>query len=199
MLPRASGSATVYSSTTGQIGPDDRVNVSALREMTDDSGGRTEIVRDSKDLDRATATIADELSKQYYLGYPRALTGGSTFTKVTLARRSKSSCRSKPGSCTHRTCAIFVASWSARRLRLASSSRWTNRRGRCGREAASAGFYKSPWGEHPKLQILTVGELLDGKPIDMPPIRQTSATFERAPRAKSKGAKLPQLEFDGED
>ncbi len=136
--------------------------------------------------------------QKYYLGYPRALTGGSTFTKVTLARRSKSSCRSKPGSCTHRTCAIFVASWSARRLRLASSSRWTNRRGRCGREAASAGFYKSPWGEHPKLQILTVGELLDGKPIDMPPIRQTSATFERAPRAKSKGAKLQQLEFDGE-
>ena len=37
--------------------------------MTDDSGGRTEIVRDLQDLDRATAGIADELSKQYYLGY----------------------------------------------------------------------------------------------------------------------------------
>ncbi len=49
---------------------DDRVNVSALRELTDDSGGRTEIVRDARDLDPATANIADELSKQYYLGYP---------------------------------------------------------------------------------------------------------------------------------
>jgi len=49
---------------------DDHVNASALREMTDDSGGRTEIVRDPKDLDPATASIADELSKQYYLGYP---------------------------------------------------------------------------------------------------------------------------------
>ena len=37
--------------------------------MTDDSGGRTEIVRSPRDLDPATASIADELSKQYYLGY----------------------------------------------------------------------------------------------------------------------------------
>jgi VWFA-related protein len=49
---------------------DDRVNVVALREITDDSGGRTEIVRDPRDLDPATAGIADELSKQYYIGYP---------------------------------------------------------------------------------------------------------------------------------
>jgi Ca-activated chloride channel family protein len=48
---------------------DDRVNVSALRDMTDDSGGRTEVVRDPRDLNPATASIADELSKQYYLGY----------------------------------------------------------------------------------------------------------------------------------
>jgi len=51
-------------------GADDRVNVLALREMTDDSGGRTEIVRDARDLDPAIAGIADELSQQYYLGYP---------------------------------------------------------------------------------------------------------------------------------
>ena len=38
--------------------------------MTDDSGGRTEVVRSTRDLDPATASIADELSKQYYLGYP---------------------------------------------------------------------------------------------------------------------------------
>jgi len=50
--------------------PSDRVNVAALRDMTDDSGGRTEVVRDTRDLDPATTSIADELSKQYYLGYP---------------------------------------------------------------------------------------------------------------------------------
>ena len=48
----------------------DRVNVTALRDITDDSGGRTEIVRDARDLNPATTNIADELSKQYYLGYP---------------------------------------------------------------------------------------------------------------------------------
>ena len=38
--------------------------------MTDDSGGRIEIVRDSPGLERATAGIVDELTKQYHLGYP---------------------------------------------------------------------------------------------------------------------------------
>jgi VWFA-related protein len=51
---------------------DERVNVAALRDITDDSGGRTEIIRSANDLDHATAWIADELSKQYYLGYPAA-------------------------------------------------------------------------------------------------------------------------------
>ena len=51
---------------------DDRVNVAALRDITDDSGGRTEIVRWVRDLDPAVAGIADELSKQYYLGYAAA-------------------------------------------------------------------------------------------------------------------------------
>ncbi|MEW6321732.1 MAG: VWA domain-containing protein [Acidobacteriota bacterium] len=55
---------------TSRGGGSDRVNVVALREMTDDSGGRTEIVRSVRDLGRATAGIADELSRQYYLGYP---------------------------------------------------------------------------------------------------------------------------------
>ena len=50
-------------------GDEDRVNVAALRDITDDSGGRTEIVRSPRDLDPATSGIADELSKQYYIGY----------------------------------------------------------------------------------------------------------------------------------
>jgi Ca-activated chloride channel homolog len=59
----------IWSRSTGA---NDRVNVVALRDMTDDSGGRTEIIRDAGDLKPATASIADELSKQYYLGYPSA-------------------------------------------------------------------------------------------------------------------------------
>jgi Ca-activated chloride channel family protein len=51
----------------------DRVNAEALREITDDSGGRTEIIYSERDLDPATAGIADELSKQYFLGYVSTL------------------------------------------------------------------------------------------------------------------------------
>jgi hypothetical protein len=51
---------------------DEPVNVGVLREITDDSGGRTEIIWQPQDLDPATAGIADELSKQYFLGYPAA-------------------------------------------------------------------------------------------------------------------------------
>lgn len=54
------------------------------------------------------------------------------------------------------------------------------------KEAACAGFYESPWGsKHPRIQILTVGELLDGKTIDAPPSRDIR-TFKKAPKAKGK-------------
>jgi hypothetical protein len=55
-------------------------------------------------------------------------------------------------------------------------------------EAASAGFYRSPWTgkDYPKLQLLTVGELLEGKQVDMPAVRQTSQTFKKAPKAKAE-------------
>jgi VWFA-related protein len=53
-------------------GGDEHVNESALRELTDDSGGRTEIIESGRDLDPATTGIADELTKQYFLGYPAA-------------------------------------------------------------------------------------------------------------------------------
>jgi hypothetical protein len=49
---------------------DDHVNAAALRDLTDDSGGRTEIIRDPRDLNPATTSIADELSRQYFIGYP---------------------------------------------------------------------------------------------------------------------------------
>ena len=50
-------------------GAQDRVNVEALRMITDDSGGRTEIIDSAHGLDPATAGIASELSQQYFVGY----------------------------------------------------------------------------------------------------------------------------------
>jgi Ca-activated chloride channel homolog len=46
-----------------------RVNPAALREITAESGGRTEIVQSSAELSAATANIAQELNSQYLLGY----------------------------------------------------------------------------------------------------------------------------------
>ena len=55
-------------------------------------------------------------------------------------------------------------------------------------EAATAGFFESEtWGrEYPKIQLLTVADLLSGKKIDMPPIKQVGATFKKAPKANSR-------------
>ncbi|MDO8836558.1 MAG: VWA domain-containing protein [Vicinamibacterales bacterium] len=57
----------------GRAAPrDDRVNPATLRAMTDDSGGRTELIRTAVDLGPSTAAIANELSRQYYIAYAPA-------------------------------------------------------------------------------------------------------------------------------
>jgi len=64
------------------------------------------------------------------------------------------------------------------------------------KEAASAGFYDSPWGtRHPALQLLTVEDLLAGKQVDMPPTRD-QRTFRRAPRAKRERQERRLIEDD---
>ncbi len=68
--PRTPPSDEPGSNSAGARRGDEPVNTNALHDVTDDSGGRTEVLRDAKDLGPATARIADELSKQYYLGYP---------------------------------------------------------------------------------------------------------------------------------
>jgi hypothetical protein len=55
-------------------------------------------------------------------------------------------------------------------------------------EAASAGFFESGWGKHPKIQLLTVGELLDGRTIDYPRTAGVNRTFKAAPKGVKKVA-----------
>jgi DNA modification methylase len=50
-------------------------------------------------------------------------------------------------------------------------------------EAASAGFHTSPWGKHPRIQLLTVEDVLAGKGIDYPRTAGTNVTLKAAPRA----------------
>lgn len=52
-------------------------------------------------------------------------------------------------------------------------------------EAASADFYVSPFGKYPRLQILTIAELLAGKGVDYPSAAQRiDKTYKKAPKAK---------------
>ena len=71
-------------------GSDERVNITALRDITDDSGGRTEVIRGPFDLDPATAGIADELSKQYYLGYAARSVKDGRWHAIRVEARNRS-------------------------------------------------------------------------------------------------------------
>ena len=52
------------------------------------------------------------------------------------------------------------------------------------REAASAGFYESPWGKkYPRLQLLSIEALLSGQDVDYP--RTANMTFKRAQPVES--------------
>lgn len=65
-------------------------------------------------------------------------------------------------------------------------------------EAASAGFYKSPWGKHTVMQILTVEELLKGKKIDYPDVPGVNVTFKKSPKAKNKKVENPEFSYPEE-
>jgi Ca-activated chloride channel homolog len=81
-----------------QSSSNERVNAHALRELTDDSGGRTELVREGSDLGPATAGIADELSRQYSLGYsPAAEKDGRWHTIRVEVRNSNYRVRARRG------------------------------------------------------------------------------------------------------
>ncbi len=63
------------------------------------------------------------------------------------------------------------------------------------REAVSAGFYHSPGWQHnyPKIQILTINQLLHGAEIKMPP---AYGTFKEAQRVRVPDAAQAQIQFD---
>ena len=61
-----------------------RVNVQTLTEITGQSGGRTEVVRDTADLETATASIAEELNSQYVLGYSSPHPGDGQYHTIRV-------------------------------------------------------------------------------------------------------------------
>ena len=65
-----------------------RVNPEALRELTSLTGGYTEVVRTAADLGPATARIADELNKQYTLGYSSSRPPDGTWRAIRVRVRN---------------------------------------------------------------------------------------------------------------
>jgi Ca-activated chloride channel family protein len=95
--PPPSASPNRSSSRSGE-----RANVDSLRRLTDDSGGRTEMIVSERDLDPATAGIADELSRQYFIGYTSTLPKDGKWHTIEV--------RMKGGNYTVRARRGFIAS-----------------------------------------------------------------------------------------
>jgi hypothetical protein len=50
-------------------------------------------------------------------------------------------------------------------------------------EAVKAGYYETPYGKYPKIQILTIAELFDGKQLNIPLV--DASAFKKAARESS--------------
>jgi Ca-activated chloride channel homolog len=61
-----------------------KINVGALHDITGQSGGRTEVIRSTADLDVATASIAEELNSQYVLGYSSPHPGDGKYHSIRV-------------------------------------------------------------------------------------------------------------------
>jgi Ca-activated chloride channel family protein len=79
--------------------PGTNINAGALRRFTDDTGGRTEVVKGFENLDAATARIAAELSQQYVIGYasPHPADGKWHTIKVEIRGRKDVIIRARTG------------------------------------------------------------------------------------------------------
>ena len=63
------------------------VNVSSLNEITDGSGGHTELVHATADLQTATAVIAEELNSQYLIGYSSSRAPDGRYHSIRVRTR----------------------------------------------------------------------------------------------------------------
>jgi Ca-activated chloride channel family protein len=78
---------------------DGRVDARALRRLTDDTGGRTEVVKGFRNLEEATARLADELNQQYTIGYaaPASRDGKWHAIKVEVVKKRGAKVRARAG------------------------------------------------------------------------------------------------------
>ena len=82
---------------SGFFGHDSGVNTDALRKLTDDTGGRTEVVKGFKNLEKATARLADEFNQQYVIGYAPPNRDGRWHSIKVEVRKKGSKVRARAG------------------------------------------------------------------------------------------------------
>jgi len=85
--------------TDDDVDGDGGVDARALRKLTDDTGGRTEVVKGFRNLKEATARLADELNQQYSIGYaaPTGRDGRWHAIKVEVVKKRGAKVRSRSG------------------------------------------------------------------------------------------------------
>ena len=81
----------------GLFGTGGGVDTGALRKLTDDTGGRTEIVKGFKNLEQATARLADEFNQQYVIGYAAPNRDGRWHAIKVEVRKKGSKVRARAG------------------------------------------------------------------------------------------------------
>ena len=81
------------------MGASTGVDERSLRKLTDDTGGRTEVVKGVKKLQEATGRLADELNQQYLIGYaaPASHDGRWHAIKVEVVKKREAKVRSRSG------------------------------------------------------------------------------------------------------
>jgi VWFA-related protein len=67
----------------------EKIDAGRLRKITDDTGGRTEIVKGFRNLETATSKLAEELNQQYLIAYttPHERDGHAHSIKVDVRKR----------------------------------------------------------------------------------------------------------------
>jgi Ca-activated chloride channel family protein len=74
------------------------VNPTTLREITDESGGRTEVVASAAEISKASARIAEELNHQYVMGFtPTHGADGKYHTLRVRTRNTEYKVRARSG------------------------------------------------------------------------------------------------------
>ena len=73
------------------------VNISSLNELTTNSGGHTEVVHDTSDLVTATSKIAEELNRQYVLGYSSARAPDGAYHSIRVRAGASYRVRARNG------------------------------------------------------------------------------------------------------